>query len=226
MSKVLVIAAHPDDEILGVGATIANHVKNGDECCALILGEGMTSRYSKRELADGDKVQSLHKDTFEASKIVGYKNVYMESFPDNRFDSIDLLDIIKVIESYTEKIKPDIIYTHHVGDLNIDHRITYEAVLTATRPIGDEYVKEIYSFETVSSTEWNFQYSSNFKANFFKDVTDTLNVKLEAIERYKTEMRDFPHPRSVENLEVTAKKWGSIISKKYAEAFEVVRIIK
>lgn len=223
MSKVLVIASHPDDEILGIGATVVKHVQNGDECLALILGEGMTSRYISRESADSLKVEELHKDTFDGAKIIGYKKVYIENLPDNRFDSVDLLDIIKIIEKYIDEIKPDIIYTHHGGDLNIDHRKTYEAVLTATRPIDNDSVKKIYCFETVSSTEWNFEYLNAFRPNFFVDVTDTLDIKLKAMECYKSELKKFPHPRSIENLIAIAKKWGSVVGKKYVEAFELVR---
>jgi LmbE family N-acetylglucosaminyl deacetylase len=226
MSKVLVIAAHPDDEILGVGGTIAKHVNNGDECFVIILGEGMTSRHDNRNQVDSLKVEELHSDTFDAAKIIGYKKVYLENLPDNRFDSVDLLNIIKVLEKYIEKIKPDVIYTHHYGDLNVDHRKTYEAVLTATRPIEEDCVKEIYCFETVSSTEWNFEYIKPFKPNYFVDITKTLGIKLKAMECYKSELRDFPHPRSIENLEASAKKWGSVVGLKYAEAFEVMRIIK
>lgn len=226
MNKVLVIAAHPDDEILGVGATVTKHTQNGDECLALILGEGMTSRYTSRDLADSLKVEGLHKDTFDAAKIIGYKNVYLENLPDNRFDSVDLLDIIKIIEKYIEEIKPDIIYTHHGGDLNIDHRKTYEAVLTATRPIDKKSVKRIYCFETVSSTEWNFEYLNTFKPNFFVDVTETLDMKLSAMECYKSELKSFPHPRSIENLKASAKKWGSVVGRGYVEAFELVREIR
>jgi len=140
----------------------------------------MTSRYNKRELADSIKVEKLYKDTFKAGKIVGYKKFYMEELPDNRFDSVSLLDIIKIIEEYIENIKPDIIYTHFGGYLNIDQKITFEAVLTTIRPIGNEYVKEIYAFETVSSTEWNFNSTFNFKPNYFIDITETLDEKLKA----------------------------------------------
>lgn len=226
MNKVLIIVAHPDDEILGVGATVVKHIESGDCCFAIILGEGMTSRYNKRNLADTSKVEELHKDTFDARKFIGYEKVYLENFPDNRFDSVDLLDIIKVLEKYIDEIKPDIIYTHHGGDLNIDHRKTYEAVLTATRPVDSSCVKEIYCFETVSSTEWNFEYSNFFKPNYFVDVTKTLDSKLNAMKCYKSELKDFPHPRSIDNLITSAKKWGSVIGTNYAEAFEVVRIIK
>ncbi|AWI03686.1 PIG-L deacetylase family protein [Clostridium drakei] len=224
--KILVVAAHPDDELLGVGATIVHHIKSNDKCFALILGEGITSRYGKRDLADVSNIEDLHKDTLKAAKVIGYEKVYFENFPDNRFDSIDLLDVVKIVEKYIEEVKPDIIYTHHSGDLNVDHRKTYEAVLTASRPIESYCVKEIYSFETVSSSEWNFEYINSFKPNYFVDVTFTLDKKLNSVSFYKSEMRNFPHPRSIENLEVTAKKWGSVIGTKYAEAFEVVRIIK
>lgn len=226
MKKILVIAAHPDDEILGVGGTVLKHSMNGDECFALILGEGMTSRYDKRELADSIKVEKLHEDTYKAGKIIGYKKIHMEDLPDNRFDSIPLLDVVKIIEKYIKDIKPDIIYTHFRGDLNIDHKITFEAVLTASRPIGQEYVKEIYAFETVSSTEWNFNGMDSFKPNYFVDITETLDMKLKAMECYKSELKEFPHPRSKENLKVSALKWGSVVSRMYAEAFQVVRIIK
>lgn len=223
--KILVVAAHPDDEILGIGATIAKHDISGDYCYALILGEGITSRYEKRELADTKKLESLHCDTYEAAKIIGYKDVFFENLPDNRFDSVALLDIVKIIEKYVDDIKPDIIYTHFRNDLNIDHRKTFEAVLTATRPIGSEYVKEIYSFETVSSSEWNFSDYIQFNPNYFIDVTETLEKKIEAMKCYTNELKEFPHPRSNENLKNVASKWGSVISRKYAEAFQVVRII-
>jgi LmbE family N-acetylglucosaminyl deacetylase len=226
MKKILVIAAHPDDEILGVGGTVLKHSVNGDECFALILGEGITSRYDKRELADSIKVEKLHEDTYKAGEIIGYKKIYMENLPDNRFDSIPLLDVVKIIEKYIEDIKPDIIYTHFGGDLNIGHKITFEAVLTASRPIGQEYVKEIYAFETVSSTEWNFNGMDGFKPNYFVDITETLDMKLKAMECYKSELKEFPHPRSNKNLKASALKWGSVVSRMYAEAFQVVRIIK
>ncbi|MBL4933550.1 PIG-L deacetylase family protein [Clostridium paridis] len=225
MKNILVIAAHPDDEILGVGATVAKHVNNGDRCFALVLGEGITSRYENKNQVNNIEVEDLHKDANGVAKIIGYEDLYLENLPDNRFDSLNLLDIIKVIEAYLNKLKPDIIYTHHGGDLNIDHKKIYEAVLTATRPINKEQVKEIYCFETVSSTEWNFEYKNSFRPNYFVDVTETLNKKLKAMKYYKSEIRDFPHPRSLESLVASAKVWGSVIGVKYAEAFEVVRII-
>lgn len=227
MSTVLVIAAHPDDEILGVGATIARHIKNGDEAYALILGEGQTSRTEKREETDQSVVNSLHNDTIRASKIIGYKDVFFENFPDNRFDQVDLLDIVKAVEKYIAKIKPDIIYTHHAGDLNVDHVYTNRAVMTGTRPVNNYCVREIYCFETVSSTEWNFAYGDNaFCPDYFVNVDDTFESKIEAMKCYETELGEFPHPRSLENLEIVAKRWGSVIGLKYVEAFETMRVIR
>ncbi len=227
MSTILVIAAHPDDEILGVGATVAKHVKAGDIAYALILGEGQTSRTNTREETSQSVVDELHKDSVNASKVVGYKDIFFENIPDNRFDQVDLLDIVKVVEKYVNDIKPDIIYTHHAGDLNIDHQLTCRAVMTGTRPVNDYCVKEIYCFETVSSTEWNFAYGDNtFTPDTFVDVEDTFEAKIESMKFYKSELGEFPHPRSLENLEVTAKRWGAVVGKNYVEAFETMRVIR
>lgn len=227
LKKILVIAAHPDDEILGLGGTIRKRVENGDVVDCVILGEGATSREETRENVDTKVLNELHNHTLKSASIIGYKNVYFSNLPDNRFDSVDLLDVVKEVEKYIEKIKPDTIYTHHYGDLNIDHRITFEAVLTASRPVGDEYVKEIYAFETPSSTEWNFKYGeSKFQPNVFVDITDTLKFKLNAMECYKTEIREYPHPRSLEALKIMAERWGSVVGKKYIEAFELIRKVE
>lgn len=224
MNKILVVAAHPDDELLGLGGTIRKKVNNGDEAYCIILGEGFTSRGNKREDTDIDIVSDLHEDAIKASKVVGFKEIHFELLPDNRFDSVDLLDVIKIVEKYIEKYKPDIVYTHHNADRNIDHRITYEAVLTACRPVGDYSVKDIYTFETPSSTEWGFiRGSGTFVPNVFEDITDTLDCKLNAMACYKTELREYPHPRSLKALEIIASRWGTVVGKNYVEAFELVR---
>ena len=227
MSTILVIAAHPDDEILGVGATIAKHIKNGDEAYAVILGEGQTSRTETREETDQSVVASLHEDSVKASKVIGYKDIFFENFPDNRFDQVDLLDVVKAVEKYVKMLKPDIIYTHHGGDLNVDHQYTYKAVMTGTRPVNNCCVKEIYCFETVSSTEWNFGYGDNaFAPDTFVDVEDTFSKKIDAMKFYKSELGEFPHPRSLENLEIVAKRWGAVTGLNYVEAFETMRVIR
>ena len=156
--NILIVAAHPDDEILGVGGTIARHAEAGDAVYALILGEGQTSRFDTREDAGAKAVERLHHNTLKAAAAVGIREVYFENFADNRFDTVSLLDIVKAVEKRIGQLRPSIVYTHHGGDLNVDHQITYRAVLTATRPMADQPVREIYAFETVSSTEWNFSY--------------------------------------------------------------------
>ena len=227
MSKILVVAAHPDDEILGVGATIAKKVSQGDEAFALILGEGQTSRWQHRELVNEVIINELHKDTLNAAEIVGYSKVYFENIADNRFDSVDLLDVVKCVEKHVETLQPDIIYTHHLGDLNIDHQITHRAVITATRPMGDCSVKEIYAFETVSSSEWNFgNKESGFCPTIFEDISLYLTKKNSAMEKYTSELCEYPHPRSIRMLKAIAEKWGATVGCEYAEAFEAIRVVR
>ncbi len=225
MSNVLIVVAHPDDEILGVGATVAKRVAQGDKVWCIILGEGQTSRWDNRESVPDEVIQNLHKDTLAAVKCVGYEKVYFGNFPDNRFDQVDLLDIIKYIEEVIGVFLPDIVYTHHIGDLNIDHQLTFKAVLTATRTMEDCCVKEIYAFETVSSTEWDYSYTNPFSPNVFEVIDDYFFTKIEAMKHYQTELCEFPHPRSLKCLEITAQKWGSVIGANFAEAFMLIRKI-
>lgn len=223
--KVLIIAAHPDDEILGSGGTIARLVRKGYEAYTLILGEGITSRDEKRNRAKRQKdIENLKGQIQKANKVIGVEKVFTFDFPDNRFDSVPLLDIVKVIEDIKGKIKPDTVFTHYEKDLNIDHQITYRAVLTASRPLPDETIKEIYSFEVPSSTEWNYPLS--FSPDVFFDVSETIDLKLKAMAEYKSELRDYPHPRSLEGIKQNAQLWGIKSGLKYAEAFKTVRIIK
>lgn len=226
MKTILVIAAHPDDEVLGCGGTIARLTSEGSNVYTLILGEGVTSRDRKRDLAKREnEIAELKKQAENANRILGVKKVYTFDFPDNRFDSVPLLDIIKTIEETKDDLKPDIVFTHHIGDLNIDHQITFKAVMTAFRPTIDESVKEIYSFEIPSSTEWNEPSSlTYFMPDYFVDVNKSLEIKINALKEYKTELRDFPHPRSLNAVELNAKQWGVKIGFKAAEAFKTIRI--
>jgi LmbE family N-acetylglucosaminyl deacetylase len=194
--KILIIASHPDDEVLGCFGTVARLIKEGYEAYTLILGEGKTSRDEQRVIENKkDEIAELNIEIQKANDIIGIKKVFIESFPDNRFDSVDLLDIVKIISKVKEEVQPDIIFTHFGNDLNIDHRITYQAVLTATRPMEDEYVKEIYSFEILSSTEWNYPLS--FSPDTFFDISDTIDLKIKAMKEYTSELCKYPHPRSL-----------------------------
>jgi N-acetylglucosamine malate deacetylase 1 len=225
--KILVVAAHPDDEILGCGGTMAMHSKNGDSVYVLILGEGITSRDIKRDRKKRDKeIKELRRSIEAANKIVGTMRTFLYDFPDNRFDSVPLLDIIKVIEKVKNEVMPDIVYTHHHGDLNIDHRLTVHALLTACRPLKVESVKEIYSFEVPSSTEWSPDNSKYFIPNYFVGIKNTLKRKIMAMKKYKSEIRDFPHPRSAKAIEILARNRGINVGLEYAEAFILIRKIR
>ena len=225
MNKILIISAHPDDEVLGCGGTVARLNKEGHTIYTLILGEGVTSRdhirnRNKRE----NEIIDLKNYTEKANKILGVKKVFFYDFPDNRFDTAPFLDIVKVIEKIKNQIKPEVIFTHYEKDLNIDHQITYRAVITATRPLEKETVKEIYSFEILSSTEWSYPLS--FLPNVFYDISKSIDIKLKALEEYKSELKEYSHPRSLEGIQLIAKNWGMKVGLNYAEAFKCVRIIK
>lgn len=226
----MVVAAHPDDELLGLGATMHKLIKtHGVIAHVVILGEGITSRSDIRDTEKWKEVLEQHHANMNAAgEKIGYKSIHSYNFSDNRFDSHALLDIIKVVEKEKDEFKPDIIFTHNGSDLNIDHQMTFQAVVTATRPMEDEQVKTIITFETPSATEW--QSSSDpqpFSPNLFVEVgEEDIIAKSKAMECYEFESRPYPHPRSSEALFLLAKFRGMRIGKQYAEAFMVIRHIE
>lgn len=227
MKKVLVVVAHPDDEVLGCGATIARHANSGDEVHVIILAEGVTSRDNTRvRVMRNAELSELAKNAELANKVLGVHSHNLHDLPDNRLDSINLLDVTKLIENYVQSIKPEILYTHHAGDVNIDHRIIHEAVVTATRPQPGQSVKTLLFFEVPSSTEWQTPGSAMpFLPNWFVDVTSTLDVKIKALESYQSEMRSWPHSRSYEAVQYLARWRGASVGCEAAEAFMVGRQI-
>jgi LmbE family N-acetylglucosaminyl deacetylase len=222
MEKVLLVAAHPDDELLGAGGSIIKHVKAGDEVYALILGQGAVSR----DGVDNEAVKDLQKQARAAGDIIGFYDMFFCDFPDNAFDSVALLKIVKEVEESLEKIKPGLVLTHHAYDLNVDHRLTHEAVLTASRPCNDNAPHTIYSFETLSSTEWQNQDHQQFKPTMFVDIEETIDKKIEALSKYESEMRPYPHSRSPEGVKILAQYRGLQSNLRFAEAFTQVRKIK
>ncbi len=225
--KVLVVAAHPDDEVLGCGGTASLLASRGDEVDIAILGEGETSRHDRREDADPEALRLLHERSRRAGELLGARKVSLHGLPDNRFDSLPLLEVVKVVERLVEEVRPEAIYTHHPGDLNIDHGVTFRAVLTAVRPLAGCPVRELYSFEVPSSTEWAFQrIEPPFRPSVFVDIGATVSTKVEAMALYESEARAFPHPRSGEALRTIARRWGSVAGLEYAEAFELVRWVR
>ncbi|CAO6124307.1 thiol_BshB1, bacillithiol biosynthesis deacetylase BshB1 [Candidatus Pelagibacterales bacterium] len=220
--KILVIAAHPDDEILGCGGTIAKKIfQNKAEVYTAIFSKGILSRTKiknkKNLLINNIKCANL------ANKLIGVKKLEIFDFPDNEFDSVTRLKIVKKIELLIKKYKPKIIYTHYHGDLNIDHQIISKSVITATRPVHDSSVEAIYAFEVLSSSDYTFGVSKNFQPNHFECIDKFINVKINALKKYSGEMRDDPHSRSINNVINLSKLRGAQMFKSFAEAFVLLK---
>jgi len=226
--SVAVVAAHPDDEVLGCGGAIARHAAAGDAVHILILGEGVTSRHAKREDAPAEELTRLKQHARAAAAALGARQVEFGGLPDNRFDQVALLDIVKMVEAFLVRHSPAAIYTHHPGDLNVDHGLTFRAVLTASRPgVSAAHVRDLYAFEVPSSTEWAFQrIAPPFRPNVFIDITAGLETKIAAMQHYDSETRRPPHPRSPDTLRAAAARWGSVAGCAHAEAFELIRSIR
>lgn len=220
--SVLVIAAHADDEVLGCGATIAKHRAEGDRVEVAFMTDGVSSRSCFEE---SDRV--VRRDAMQAAgKILNVSCIHSFDFPDNQMDRVSLLEIARVVESLCDSCRPDIVYTHHHGDLNVDHRLTHEAVLTACRPQPGSTVKEIFGFEVLSSTDWNTVGVFPFTPSLFVDITEFLDQKIRALSAYSKEMRQVPHSRSVEHAEILARHRGHSVGMFAAEAFSVYRLMR
>ena len=219
--SILIIASHPDDEVLGCGGAILRHIDKGDKVSLLFMTDGVSSRLKTSRKNIRSRIKALKR----SSSILGVQSYHHFNFPDNSMDKHPLLNIVKKIETIIKKIQPSVIYTHHHGDLNIDHKITHNAVMTACRPLPDSTVHEIYGFEVLSSTEWATQHKSVFIPNLYIDITKYMNKKIKALEAYNEELRKPPHSRSIEHVKILAKHRGYSMGVEMAEAFEVYRII-
>ena len=225
MNRVLVVAAHPDDEVLGCGGTIACHADAGDQVHVLIVAEGATSRQQKRDRikASGD-LSGLAQAAQMAGSILGAAGVELLDFPDNRLDSLDRLDLIKRIEECIDRHQPQVVYVHHAGDVNVDHRRLHESVITACRPTPGHPVRRLLSFEVASSSEWQPPGSAPaFQPNWFVDISDHWARKREALVAYASEMRPWPHARSLVAVEHLARWRGAQVGVEAAEAFCLLR---
>lgn len=224
--NILAMVAHPDDEILGAGGTLAKHVNNADDVYIAYLTDGVMARPLAKE-ENSAAILRRKQAALNAARIIGATVVVTEDqgklFADNQMDAIPLLTIAKVVESYVAEFKPAIIYTHHGGDLNVDHRVCQQAVLTACRPMEGSTVIAIYAMEVVSSTEW--QAPNSFQPNHFVDISDTWLSKMRALKAYEDEMRPFPHPRSLGGISALLRWRGATVGVGYAEAFMVLRQI-
>ena len=222
---LLVVAAHPDDEVLGCGGTLARMAEEGCDVHVLILADGETSRSSASLVgADQLSVKARNGAAYKACKILGCNSVDTLILPDNRMDGLDMLDVVQHIERFVQLYKPSMVLTHHCGDVNIDHRVAHDAVIAACRPQPGHSVKTLLFFEIPSSTEWRpVASAASFNPDWFVDISRTLEKKLEALQAYESELRLFPHPRSLKAVEVLARWRGVTVGSEAAEAFVLGR---
>jgi LmbE family N-acetylglucosaminyl deacetylase len=211
--RILVIAAHPDDELLGCGGTIALHARAGDRVTAVIACEGESLRY-------GLEGVGMASHTQQAAAVLGVHDVRPLGFADQRLDTMPMLDVVVPLERVVRDVQPHVVYAQHGGDANFDHQILFKAILVATRPLH-EYLEAVYAFDTASSTEWG--YPRTFTPDTWVDISSSLEQKIAAMACYESEVRPYPHPRSLEALRHRAKAWGNQVCMDAAEVFMTVR---
>ena len=216
--QVLALVAHPDDESLGVGATLARHVREGDSVAVVCFADGLASRGG----VTAANIAKRHGMCRSACKTIGTDDVYLHQFADNMMDNVALIEVVRYIERHIERVKPTIVYTHWRSDLNVDHRVLHDAANVACRPMPGQTVRKLLYFEVPCSTRWG----QGFEPNYFVPVTEAdMRVKFAACECYAEEMRQFPHPRSMLGIEALAKLRGASVGFEWAEAFVVGRVI-
>ncbi len=218
--SILVIAAHPDDEILGCGGSIIK-LKKDFNINILFMTDGVSARK-----ADIKKIYERRNVCKKLHKKLGFNSPIFLDFPDNQMDSVPLLKIVKKIEQVIKKIKPITVFTHYSECLNIDHQITCKATLTACRPLKSSSVKKILSFEILSSTEWSKFKKKGFEPNYFIDISKQIKQKISSMKHYKMELRKYPHSRSIKAIEALARFRGVSCGVKFAEAFYLNRLVK
>ncbi|MBP9829255.1 MAG: PIG-L family deacetylase [Proteobacteria bacterium] len=218
--NILVVAAHPDDEVLGCGGAIARHRQHGDRVRVIFIADGVGARLANFE----DSLKERKNSAYSALRALDVDSIEFFDFPDNQLDTIPLLSIIQKIESTVKEFNPEIVYTHHYGDLNIDHALIAKACITACRPLPDSSVKTLLFFEVLSATHWGIAVE-NFKPNYYIDIKDFFDQKMSAIKCYVSEMRNYPHCRSVESIKSLCQHRGSQVGLDLAEAFETFRIL-
>ncbi|HBR97492.1 MAG TPA: GlcNAc-PI de-N-acetylase [Gammaproteobacteria bacterium] len=221
--SVLIVAAHADDEALGVGGTLARHAAAGDSLACVLMTDGVGARGDDRD-AEITRRQHARDD---AAKILGIQQFEQHNFPDNQLDSVPLLQLVQAVEAVIATHQPTVVYTHYAHDLNIDHRRTFQATLTACRPQAGHPVRAIYSFEVPSATEWAGDHlGPGFIPDTLVDISETFAHKRKALAAYHEEMRAAPHPRSIESITALATVRGHSVGVRYAEGLKTVRVLR
>ena len=227
MERVLVIAAHPDDEVLGMGGTIAKYASRGNEVAVLIVTDGSTSQYR-----DDPKLKEILRakkaETSNCAAVLGVKHVFYGELPDMKLDVTPHIEINRVIENAIDDFQPTIVFTHFSGDVNEDHRRVYESTLVDCRPVSEQCVKRLFLYSVPSSTEWNVQTATNvFLPNWYEDIAgENAEKKYRAMECYKTELREYPHPRSIKYLRTADVAEGNRVGLLASESFILLRSIE
>ncbi len=221
MSNILVIAAHPDDEVLGVGGTMAV-LSRRHAVSVLIVTEGCSSQYEGEDVPEIIRIKK--ECARKANRLLGVERVLFGDLPDMKLDSVPHVQINRVIEQAVEEVQPDIVFTHHFGDVNMDHKRVFESTMVAARPTAGSRIKKVYTYETLSSTEWQSADPRQiFVPQAYVDIQDTLEKKAAALELYNQEVREFPHPRSAQAVRNLAAMRGQSVGLYAAEAFGVIR---
>ena len=218
MTRVLVLAAHPDDEVLGMGATIAVHVDRGDEVRVVVVTDGSSTQYP----GDAEVRARKEDEAVRAAGELGVTDYLHLDLPDMRLDTLAHVEINAVVEQHVREFAAERVYTPH-PDVNRDHRALFDSVAVATRPVPGQTVRRLYTYAPTSSTEWTPSALNWFVPNWFVDVTATIERKVAAFAHYETERRDYPHPRSERAIRAAAEFYGSSSGFEFAEPFVLVR---
>jgi len=221
MVKVLVIAPHPDDEVLGCGGTIGKHVSAGDDVYLCIVTKAYSPEWSEHV------IKEKKEEVLRVSEILGIEKIYFLDLPTVKLDTIPQKELNEAITQLVNEVQPEVIYIPHKGDVNKDHQIVFDTVMIAIRPRPNSVLQKVLAYETLSETEWGFPSAESvFIPNVYVDISETLELKLRAMSQYKSELREFPHPRSLEAISALAQLRGSTVGVKAAEAFMLVREIR
>jgi N-acetylglucosamine malate deacetylase 1 len=221
VTRILVLAAHPDDEVLGMGGTIALHVQQGDEVRIVCVTDGSSTQYP----GDSARQQQKNAEALAAAKALGVTDYVHLDLPDMRLDTVPHVDLNTIVEEHVREFESDVVYTAH-PDVNRDHRALFDSVAVATRSTPGQVVRRVLTYAPTSSTEWTPAGTNWFVPNWFVDITETLQHKLDAFACFETEQRPYPHPRNARALEAHAQFFGATVGCEYAEPFVLVRSLE